>query len=100
MPAGRRDTPNRSTMTVMEGPDTAAQDRGLSEDLARAALTLARRFADGATMWCVAPTWPSHGRHVAVEFVHPVIVGKRALPAVSVDGAEAEAVAAAAGPSR
>ena len=41
-------------------------------------------------MWCVAPTWPSHGRHVAVEFVHPVIVGKRALPAISVDGAEAE----------
>jgi hydrogenase maturation factor len=74
----------------MAGPDTAAQDRGLSEDLARAALTLARRFADGATMWCVAPTWPSHGRHVAVEFVHPVIVGKRALPAMSVDGAEAE----------
>ena len=66
------------------------QDRDLSEDLARAALTLARRFAGGATMWCVAPTWPSHGRHVAVEFVHPVIVGKRALPAVSVDGAEAE----------
>ena len=69
---------------------TATQDRDLSEDLARAALTLARRFAGGATMWCVAPTWPSHGRHVAVEFVHPVIVGKRALPAVSVDGAEAE----------
>ena len=77
-------------MKVMEGSDTAAQDHGLSEDLAAAALTLARRFADGATMWCVAPTWPSHGRHVAVEFVHPVIVGKRALPAMSVDGAEAE----------
>ncbi len=77
-------------MKVMEGSDTAALDHGLSEDLARAALTLARRFAHGATMWCVAPTWPSHGRHVAVEFVHPVIVGKRALPAISVDGAEAE----------
>ena len=34
-------------------------------------------------MWCVAPQWPEHARHVAVEFVHPVIVGKRALPAVS-----------------
>ena len=77
-------------MKVMEGSDTAALDHGLSENLARAALTLARRFADGATMWCVAPTWPSHGRHVAVEFVHPVIVGKRALPAISVDGAEAK----------
>jgi hydrogenase maturation factor len=77
-------------MTVMERGDPATQDRDLSEDLARAALTLARRFAGGATMWCVAPTWPSHGRHVAVEFVHPVIVGKRALPAISVDGAEAQ----------
>jgi hydrogenase maturation factor len=76
-------------MTIVRASATATQDRGLSEDLARAALTLARRFAAGATMWCVAPTWPSHGRHVAVEFVHPVIVGKRALPAISVDGAEA-----------
>jgi hypothetical protein len=49
-------------------------------------LALARRFAAGATLWCVAPQWPAHARHIAVEFVHPVIVGKRALPAVSVDG--------------
>ncbi len=62
---------------------------GPAEDLAPAALALARRFAAGATMWCVAPQWPAHARHVAVEFVHPVIVGKRALPAVSVGGAEA-----------
>jgi hydrogenase maturation factor len=57
----------------------------LSDDLATTALALARRFAAGATMWCAAPQWPSHGRHVAVEFVHPVIVGKRALPAVHVE---------------
>ncbi len=56
----------------------------LAADLAAAALALARRFASGATMWCVSPRWPSHGSHVAVEFVHPVIVGKRALPAVHV----------------
>ena len=56
-----------------------------ADNLAAAALSLARRFAAGATMWCVAPSWPSHGRHVAVEFVHPVIMGKRALPAISVD---------------
>jgi hydrogenase maturation factor len=58
----------------------------MSEDLAAAALALARRFATGATMWCVSHQWPSHGRHVAVEFVHPVIVGKRALPAAHVEG--------------
>ncbi len=54
------------------------------EPLAGAALTLARRFAAGATMWCVSPEWNEHARHVAVEFVHPVIVGTRALPAVSI----------------
>ncbi len=59
-----------------------------AEDLAASALALARRYAAGATMWCVAPQWPAHGRHVAVEFVHPVIVGKRALPAVNVEGAD------------
>jgi len=48
------------------------------------AYALARRFAAGAAMWCLAPAWPEHGRHVAVEFVHPVIVGTRALPAVSI----------------
>jgi hydrogenase maturation factor len=53
--------------------------------LALASLAMARGFAAGATMWCVAPCWPSHGSHVAVEFVHPVIVGKRALPAVHLE---------------
>jgi hydrogenase maturation factor len=57
-------------------------------DLAVAALALARRFAAGATLWCVAPQWPDHARHVAVEFVHPVVVGTRALPAVAVDRPE------------
>ncbi|MGI8756440.1 MAG: hydrogenase assembly protein HupF [Acidimicrobiales bacterium] len=53
-------------------------------DLPRVALALARRLSAGATMWCLAPAWPEHARHVAVEFVHPVIVGTRALPAVSI----------------
>jgi hypothetical protein len=65
---------------------------GLTEataaDLAVAALELARRFAAGATMWCLAPEWPEHGRHVAVEFVHPVVIGKRALPAVAVESSD------------
>jgi hypothetical protein len=34
-------------------------------------------------MWCIAPQWEPHAHHMAVEFVHPVIVGKRALPAVA-----------------
>lgn len=56
----------------------------MAEGLARASLALARRFNEGATMWCASPNWPFHAHHVAVEFVHPVIVGKRALPAVTV----------------
>ncbi len=67
-------------MTIAEGVP--------GERLARAAFDLARRFASGATMWCVAPEWPEHARHVAVEFVHPVIVGKRALPAVAIDSSD------------
>jgi hypothetical protein len=57
----------------------------IADDLAACACDVARRFAAGSTMWCVAPRWAEHARHIAVEFVHPVIVGKRALPAVSVD---------------
>ncbi len=60
----------------------------MGDAVALASLALARRFAKGATLWCIAPEWPEHARHVAVEFVHPVLVGKRALPAVSIDAAE------------
>lgn len=42
-------------------------------------------------MWCVAPAWPDHAHHLAVEFIHPVIVGKRALPAVAVTDPESAA---------
>jgi hydrogenase maturation factor len=74
----------------MEVVSTLVDDQDLlrAEDLATASLMLARRFAAGATLWCVSPEWPAHGRHVAVEFVHPVIVGKRALPAVHVEGTD------------
>jgi hypothetical protein len=69
-----------------------AIDRGLgaelAADLAAAALTLAKRFAAGATMWSIAPSWEPHALHIAVEFVHPVIVGKRALPAVALTGSK------------
>jgi hypothetical protein len=69
---------------------TTAIDRGLgaelAADLAAAAFTLAKRFAAGATMWSIAPSWEPHALHIAVEFVHPVIMGKRALPAVALTG--------------
>jgi hypothetical protein len=71
-------------------------DGGLAEDLAAAALAMARRFARGATLWCVAPGWEPHAHHMAVEFVHPVIVGKRALPAFALTGSDLVARAGAA----
>ncbi|MDP7702852.1 hydrogenase assembly protein HupF [Mycobacterium sp. TY815] len=71
-----------NSSTVVEGGLAA----GLAADLASAAFTAARRFAAGATMWSIAPSWEPHARHIAVEFVHPVIVGKRALPAVALTG--------------
>ncbi|HYZ69677.1 MAG TPA: hydrogenase assembly protein HupF [Mycobacterium sp.] len=64
-------------------PSGSFVDENLSADLAAAALDLARRFHDGATLWVISPQWEPHAHHVAVEFVHPVIVGKRALPSVA-----------------
>ena len=67
-----------ATPTVEDGAESPS--RG-AEDLARSALRIARRFSRGASLWSVAPARVDHARHVAVEFVHPVVVGKRALPA-------------------
>ncbi len=58
----------------------------LAADLAATALGLARSFAAGATLWCIAPACEPHALHIAVEFVHPVVMGKRALPAVALTG--------------
>jgi len=77
-------------MTADMASASPTEPVGPARELAGAALTVARQFAAGASMWCVAPQWPAHARHMAVEFVHPVIVGKRALPATSLDAAEAE----------
>jgi D-sedoheptulose 7-phosphate isomerase len=53
--------------------------------LARLCREMAERFARGGRLLACGGTaveW-SDARHVAVEFVHPVIVGKRALPALA-----------------
>lgn len=67
-------------MTVVSKPAELIGER-MSTDLAAASLALARRFHAGASLWVLSPQWEPHAHHVAVEFVHPVIVGKRALPA-------------------
>lgn len=54
------------------------------ELVARACLAMARRFARGGRLLVHGTgAQRSDAEHVAVEFVHPVIVGKRALPALS-----------------
>lgn len=61
-------------------------DEALADDLSSASMALARAFHRGATLWVVSPRWEPHAHHAAVEFVHPVIVGKRALPSVAIVG--------------
>lgn len=58
---------------------------GDSERVARLCERMAERFLAGGRLLAVAdgPAARSDARHVAVEFVHPVIVGKRALPALA-----------------
>ncbi|CQD10908.1 HupF/HypC family protein [Mycobacterium lentiflavum] len=75
-----------TTFTAIDRGLGAELASDLATDLAAAAFTLAKRFAAGATMWSIAPSWEPHALHIAVEFVHPVIVGKRALPAVALTG--------------
>lgn len=54
--------------------------------LARACRLMAERFMAGGRLLALggSPQDWSDAHHVAVEFVHPVIVGKRALPALAV----------------
>jgi D-sedoheptulose 7-phosphate isomerase len=52
--------------------------------VAQVCLEMARRFQRGGRLLAFAAgNAASDAQHVSVEFVHPVIVGKRALPAVA-----------------
>jgi D-sedoheptulose 7-phosphate isomerase len=55
-----------------------------AERITRLCHLMAERFARGGRLLSIgrSPAARSDVRHVAVEFVHPVIVGKRALPAL------------------
>jgi len=68
-----------------------------ADRIARLCHRCAERFARGGRLLAAGgtPAARSDARHVAVEFVHPVIVGKRALPALAL---EPEDVALAARP--
>jgi D-sedoheptulose 7-phosphate isomerase len=59
-----------------------------ADRIARLCHRMAERFARGGRLVALgqSPAERSDVRHVAVEFVHPVIVGKRALPAIGLAG--------------
>ncbi len=59
-----------------------------ADRIARLCHQMAERFARGGRLLAfgLTPAARSDVRHVAVEFVHPVIVGKRALPALGMVG--------------
>ena len=79
------------TATVPLGSALAERERVLTafledqqEPLARACFALARAFHRGGTLVPFgAGAAETDAAHVAVEFMHPVIVGKRALPAIA-----------------
>ena len=57
---------------------------GQADAVAAACHAMAVRFHGGGKLVVFGPGGSStDAQHVAVEFVHPVIVGKRALPAIS-----------------
>lgn len=69
---------------------------GQAEVLAEACHQMARRFHVGGKILAFGNGGPTtDAQHVSVEFVHPVIVGKKALPAVSLnaDGASVAGLA-------
>lgn len=73
-------------MNCLDDPAASAQAEAAALALAGAAMGVASRIAAGATLWAIAPGFDDHARHVAVEFLHPVVVGTRAVPAVALTG--------------
>lgn len=55
-----------------------------AEQIAEACWAMARRFHQRGRLLAFGNgAWATDAQHVSVEFVHPVIVGKRALPAMA-----------------
>jgi D-sedoheptulose 7-phosphate isomerase len=72
-----------------------------AEQIAEACWAMARRFHQGGRLLAFGNgAWATDAQHVSVEFVHPVIVGKRALPALALtnDSATLSGLMAGAGP--
>lgn len=76
--------------------DAAAVIAERCDELASACEAIAQRFAAGGTLFAFgAGVASSDAAHVAVEFVHPAIVGKRSLPAVALSAGPGSGASAA-----
>lgn len=63
------------------------------DGLVQAASAMADRFRSQGTLFVVGRgASASDAHHVSVEFLHPVIVGQPALPAMALDGDEAASI--------
>lgn len=61
-----------------------------ADRIAECCWAMARRFHQGGRLLAFGNgAWATDAQHVAVEFVHPVIVGKRALPALALTNGSA-----------
>ena len=69
-----------------------------ADAISRACVEMAQRFQAGGRLLVIGDgAAATDAQHVAVEFVHPVLVGKRALPALSLGGVAAAGSPAIAG---
>ncbi|MFY9889081.1 MAG: SIS domain-containing protein [Streptosporangiaceae bacterium] len=93
--------PAPSVSDLFERREQPVRDLGAQAGAVAAAChQMAIRFHEGGKLVVFGTGGPStDAQHVAVEFVHPVIVGKRALPAISLtsDVATVTGIAASSG---
>ncbi len=67
--------------------------------LARAAREMALRFSQGGRLLAFGRgPYATDAMHLSVEFIHPVLVGKRALPALDISASPQAFISAIAGP--
>jgi D-sedoheptulose 7-phosphate isomerase len=90
--------PSAATLQALLDERTEANRRFFTAEAGRLATLchlMAERFARGGRLIAFgrSPAARSDARHIAVEFVHPVIVGKRALPAIGLAGEGGELAA-------
>ncbi len=83
-----RDMPDREALVArrfeqsMTVPETFFENE--AGRIAEACWAMARRFSQGGRLMAFGNgAQATDAQHVSVEFVHPVIVGKRALPALA-----------------